>query len=126
MQNLRRIVEAVELPVTVDLESGYGDKASQAAKSVSLAIEAGAVGCNLEDSVPATGAVRDIATQVDRVREARKAAEASNESFFINARCDLLFQTGDSVPHDEELLAKAVERAQAYAKRGLTVSSSRA
>ena len=118
MQNLRRIVEAVELPVTVDLESGYGDKASQVAKSVSLAIEAGAVGCNLEDSVPATGAVRDIATQMERVREARKAAEASNVSFFINARCDLFFQTGDSVPHDEELLAKAIERAQAYAEAG--------
>ena len=55
---------------------------------------------------------------MERVREARKAAEASNVSFFINARCDLFFQTGDSVPHDEELLAKAIERAQAYAEAG--------
>jgi 2-methylisocitrate lyase-like PEP mutase family enzyme len=118
IQNLRRIVEAVSLPVTFDIESGYGDKPEEVAKSIWLAIEAGAAGCNLEDSDPATRAIRDTTTQANRIRGARKAAEGSGIPFFINARCDLFFQGGDSVPHDEALLAKTVERANAYAEAG--------
>ena len=48
LDNLRRIVCATELPVTIDLESGYED----VGQTIALAIETGAVGCNLEDSVP--------------------------------------------------------------------------
>lgn len=117
MQNLRRIVEAVDLPVSVDLESGYGEDPEKVAKSISLAVEAGAVGCNLEDRIPATGAVRDAIAQADRIRSARQAAKAANIPFFINARCDLFFQ-GDSVPHDQALLEKAVERAHVYTEAG--------
>jgi methylisocitrate lyase len=117
IQNLRRIVAAVELPVTFDIESGYGDEANQVARNISLAIEAGAVGCNLEDSIPATGAVRDVAAQVTRIRSARKAADNAGVAFFINARCDLFFQ-GDAIAHDEVLLAKVVDRAHAYAEAG--------
>jgi 2-methylisocitrate lyase-like PEP mutase family enzyme len=118
MQNLDRIVRAVDLPVSVDLESGYGDEPDQVAKSVSLAIEAGAVGCNLEDSVPATQEIRNTGVQANRIRAARKIADSTGIPFFINARCDLFFRTGDSVPHDEDLLAKAVDRADAYAEAG--------
>src|SRR5438132_7671099 len=46
IENLRRIVQATALPVTVDLESGYGDTPEATAETVGLAIEAGAVGCN--------------------------------------------------------------------------------
>ena len=117
IQNLRRIVAAVDLPVTFDLESGYGDEPAKVAKSISLAMNAGAVGCNLEDSVPATGAIRDLTAQAARIRGARDAAEIAGTPFFINARCDLFFQ-GDSVPHDEKLLGKVIERAHAYAEAG--------
>jgi 2-methylisocitrate lyase-like PEP mutase family enzyme len=117
MQNLLRIVGAVDLPVSVDLESGYGEAPKDVAKSVSLAIEAGAVGCNLEDRIPATGAVRDSAAQADRIRSARQAAKGAGIPFFINARCDLFFQ-GNSVPHDQELLAMAAERARLYKEAG--------
>src|SRR5436309_15938743 len=48
IENLRRIVQATALPVTVDLESGYGDTPEATAETVGLAIEAGAVGWNLE------------------------------------------------------------------------------
>jgi hypothetical protein len=50
LDNLRRIVGVTELPVTVDLESGYGDTAEAVGETISLAIHAGAIGCNLEDS----------------------------------------------------------------------------
>lgn len=117
MQNLRRIVAVVDLPVSVDVESGYGAKPQQVGESISLAIASGAVGCNLEDRVPATGAVRDAIAQAERIREARQAANAAGFPFFINARCDLFFQ-GDAVPHDQELLEKVVERAQVYSESG--------
>jgi 2-methylisocitrate lyase-like PEP mutase family enzyme len=117
LENLRRIVLAVDVPVSVDLESGYGEEPERVARCISRAIDAGAVGCNLEDSIPATGALRDTATQVERIRAARKAAELAGVPFFINARCDLFFQ-GDAVPRDQQLLLQTVDRARAYADAG--------
>src|SRR3982074_3610301 len=55
IENLRRIVGATDLPVTIDLESGYGDASEVVGKTIALAIEAGAVGCNLEASLPGNG-----------------------------------------------------------------------
>jgi 2-methylisocitrate lyase-like PEP mutase family enzyme len=49
IDNLRRIVHATDLPVTVDLESGYGDLPEVVAGTIARAIDANAVGCNLED-----------------------------------------------------------------------------
>lgn len=117
IENLKQIVDVTELPVTFDLESGYGEEPDKVGESITLAIETGAVGCNFEDSVPGNGTVRDIATQVARIRGARKASETANVPFFINARCDLFFQ-GPSVVHDEKLLAAVIERAVAYAEAG--------
>src|SRR4051812_27141679 len=88
LDNLRRIVDATDLPVTVDLESGYGDSPELVAETIGLAIEARAVGCNLEDSFPANGKLRETADQAARLRRARQAAEAGNFRFFLNARTD--------------------------------------
>src|SRR5246127_4180481 len=57
--NLRRIAEATDLPVTVDLESGYGDTPNKVGETIALAIKAGAIGCNLEDSFPQNGSLRE-------------------------------------------------------------------
>jgi 2-methylisocitrate lyase-like PEP mutase family enzyme len=113
LSNLTRIVDAVELPVTVDLESGYGATPDEVGKTVGLAREAGAVGCNLEDSDPATGSVRDISICVARLRAARQAA---GPGFFINARCDIFFEP--SAPAHEALVETALERARAYRDAG--------
>src|SRR3546814_253835 len=51
LANLERIVSAVSLPVTVDLEGGYGRAPAEVAETASRAIGAGAIGCNLEDQV---------------------------------------------------------------------------
>src|ERR1700728_3868808 len=93
MDNLRRITEATDLPVTVDLESGYGDTSEKVGETIALAINAGAIGCNLEDSFPENGSLREIAHQVERLRQARKAADRTDVSFFINARTDVFLQT---------------------------------
>jgi 2-methylisocitrate lyase-like PEP mutase family enzyme len=117
IRNLREIVNAVELPVTFDLESGYGEEPEKVGANIGLAIKAGAVGCNFEDSVPGNGSIRDISAQAARIRGARKASTEAHVPFFINARCDLFFQ-GPSVKHDEKLLAATVERAHAYKEAG--------
>ncbi|HEY8051463.1 MAG TPA: isocitrate lyase/phosphoenolpyruvate mutase family protein, partial [Steroidobacteraceae bacterium] len=63
LENLRRIVAATVLPVTVDLESGYGKSAVEVGRTIGRAIEAGAVGCNLEDSFPESGKLRESTEQ---------------------------------------------------------------
>ena len=49
MENLHRIVDATDLPVTVDLESGYGDTPKKVGETIGLALKAGAIGCNLKN-----------------------------------------------------------------------------
>jgi 2-methylisocitrate lyase-like PEP mutase family enzyme len=115
--NLRRIAGATDLPVTVDLESGYGDASEDVGKTIALAIDAGAVGCNLEDSFPANGKLRKIVDQADRVRRARQTADAANIRFFLNARTDVFFQR-PAEQHDNAMVVEAIERARAYAEAG--------
>jgi len=117
IENLRRIVEATDLPVTIDLESGYGDASEIVGETISLAIEAGAIGCNLEDSFPASGKLRKTIDQVDRIRRARQTADAADIRFFINARADVFFQRPPA-QHDDAMVVEAIERAHAYAEAG--------
>ena len=117
IENLRRVVAAVDLPVTVDLESGYGDEPEVVGKTITMAIDAGAVGCNLEDSFPANGRLRQTADQVDRIRNARRVADEARQPFFINARTDVFFQR-PAQEHDNGMVEHAIERARAYAEAG--------
>jgi 2-methylisocitrate lyase-like PEP mutase family enzyme len=117
IDNLRRIVGATDLPVTIDLESGYGDAPEVVGEIIAMAIEAGAVGCNLEDSFPANGKLRAIADQCARIGCARKMTEPGNARFFINARTDVFFQS-PAGKHDFATVSEAIERAHAYAKAG--------
>lgn len=118
LDNLRRIVAAVPaLPVTIDLESGYGDPPGTVAATVAAAITAGAIGCNLEDSFPADGSLRDAAEQAARLAAARRAAEDAGVSFFLNARTDVFFQK-PAAGHDAAMADAAIERARVYADAG--------
>ncbi len=117
IENLRRIVGVTDLPVTVDLESGYGDAPEVVGETIGLAIDAGAVGCNLEDSFPSNGKLRKTMDQVDRIRRTRQTADAADIHFFINARTDVFFQRSPA-QHDDAMVAEAIERARAYAEAG--------
>jgi 2-methylisocitrate lyase-like PEP mutase family enzyme len=75
------------------------------------------VGCNLEDSFPANGKLRETVDQVDRIRRARQAADAANIRFFINARTDIFFQRPPE-QHDDVMVAEAIDRGRAYAEAG--------
>lgn len=97
-----RVAAAVELPVTADLEAGYGD----AAATAQAAVEAGAAGLNLEDGN------EPVDAHVARVRAARKTAEQLGLPLVLNARVDV-FLPGGSGEVDE-----AVARANAYIAAG--------
>jgi len=117
LDNLTRIVAATDLPVTLDLESGYGQSAADVGQTVARAIAAGAIGCNLEDSLPADGRLRDPGEQAKRLAQARKAAEAAGIPFFINARTDVFFQKPPEA-HDRTMVDDALQRARIYAEAG--------
>ena len=117
IDNLRRIVGATDLPVTIDLESGYGETPEVVGETIGFAIDAGAVGCNLEDSFPANGRLRETADQGARIRRARQTADAANNRFFINARTDVFFQRPPE-EHNDSMVVEAIERARAYAEAG--------
>ena len=112
--NLRRIVAATDLPVTIDLEGGYGREPERVAESARQALEAGAVGCNLEDRIVAGEGLYPIEEQCRRLEAVRVAAPA--DRFFINARIDTFLQS-DPAAH-ETLFDEAVERGRAYADAG--------
>ncbi|GAA3255195.1 isocitrate lyase/PEP mutase family protein [Nonomuraea helvata] len=112
----RRIVDSVDLPVTVDVEGGYGPTPAEVAETVRAVVEAGAVGVNLEDSTAVGGPLFEVAEQNARLRAARDAAAAADlPELFINARTDVfLFGIGAADGRLGEVLA----RATAYAEAG--------
>jgi len=106
---VRRIVEAVELPVSMDLEAGYGDAGETARRAIAI----GAAGGNLEDEMmPLAEAVAAVAAVV-------RAGEAEGVPFVLNARTDAFLKAGDR-PRGE-VLAEAIERGRAFLEAGAPV-----
>ena len=106
----RRIVETTELPVSADLEGGYGD----APDTIRRAIGVGVVGANLEDQMKP---LAEAAAQVEAVMAA--AAAEGVPDFVLNARTDAFSKGRDR--DRGEVLADAVERGKAYLDAGAPV-----
>ncbi|RLK53894.1 isocitrate lyase/PEP mutase family protein [Actinokineospora cianjurensis] len=111
-----RIAGAVDVPVTADIEGGYGPAPQDVAETVTAVVAAGAVGINLEDSQAPGGPLFDAQAQAERVAAARAAAtEAGLPELWINIRTDVyLFGIGEP----EGRLADVLARAEAYAAAG--------
>jgi 2-methylisocitrate lyase-like PEP mutase family enzyme len=109
LEHVSRIVAAVGVPVSVDLEAGYGDTADDVGDTVARAVALGSVGANLEDA--GRDGLFGIDEAVDRVAAARSAAPIG--TFVLNARTDTYFAgvTGD-------VFAETVERAVRYFEAG--------
>ena len=111
LENLERILSVTDLPVTIDMEAGYGADPAAVKASVAKAAAAGAVGINIEDKDPATRLMFDTDDAVARIG----AAAASG--LWINARTDLFIVTPKE-QHDAALADAAIERAKSYADAG--------
>lgn len=111
LSNLRRIVGVTDLPVSIDMEAGYGSSPDEVGRSVAAAREAGAVGINMEDRMPGASQLNPIEVQSARI------ATAAATGLFVNARCDA-FRGHKAEDHGAELVAAVLERARAYADAG--------
>ena len=105
---VRRIVAAVDLPVTMDFEAGYGDAGATARR----ALEVGAVGGNLEDQM------RPLDEAVAAVEAVLAAGRDAGVDFVLNARTDAMLRAGDD---RAAALQEAVRRGQAYLDAGAPV-----
>lgn len=113
---LRRVAATVDVPVTADVEAGYGPTPADVAATVRAVIDAGAVGINLEDSQAPGGPLFDVDAQTERIQAAREAAAAGGvPGLVINARTDVhLFQIGPPEGRGDDVRS----RAKAYAAAG--------
>jgi 2-methylisocitrate lyase-like PEP mutase family enzyme len=108
-----RIAKAVPVPVTVDAEAGYGLAPHQL---VARLIEAGAAGCNLEDTDHRAGGLVDAAAQADRLAEVRAAADEAGVPIVLNARIDV-FLPAAGIP-ERERQAEVIRRGRLYRQAG--------
>ena len=114
LEAVRRIASAVAIPVTADLEAGYGPTVSDAVETARGAIAAGAVGMNFEDSTSDDRLV-DVVAQVERIRAIKREADTQGIAFVLNARTDVfLLGVGEPAGRFDE----AVRRANAYREAG--------
>jgi 2-methylisocitrate lyase-like PEP mutase family enzyme len=110
IEEVRRIAAATSLPVTADLEGGYGN----APETIRKAIGAGIVGANIEDQMKP---LAEAAAQVEAVMQAVEAEGVPD--FVLNARTDVFLRAGDR--DKAEVLADAIERGTAFLEAGAPV-----
>jgi len=114
IDNARRIVSSVDLPVTIDFEGAYAIDPDAVERNAALLTKTGAVGCNFEDQVVGTDELYSIEEQARRIAAVRRAV---GSHFFINARTDV-FMKAPMESHDAAMVDHALDRARAYADAG--------
>lgn len=118
LTNAERIVEAVDLPLTVDFEGAYAVEPVLVAVHANAMIETGAIGINFEDQVIGGKGLHPIALQAERIAAIRTVAESASVDFFINARTDMWLGAGRESVDENARFDEAVARAKAYADAG--------
>ena len=116
MQAIARIANAVSVPVTADIESGYADSPKGLGESMRAVINAGAIGVNLEDATGDTSQpLFALEEQIERIRAAREAGDDVNIPVVINARTDVYLE---KVGEPATRFAETVRRLNAYHQAG--------
>ncbi|MCO5053579.1 MAG: isocitrate lyase/phosphoenolpyruvate mutase family protein [Verrucomicrobiae bacterium] len=110
-----RIAATVSVPVTADLEAGYGTTPDAVAETIRQAINLGVAGANLEDGRGPHQPLADLTYQVEVIKAVRAVANAAATPFVINARLDVFLRGNGS---DAERFNEAVRRAHAYCEAG--------
>jgi 2-methylisocitrate lyase-like PEP mutase family enzyme len=113
---VRRIVEALSIPVTADMEAGYGTKPEEIAQTAREVFAAGAVGMNLEDAVDdRPDSLADVSLQKEKIRAVVEASARAGVPLVLNARTDVFLA---SIGAPETRLARTIERLNAYRDAG--------
>jgi 2-methylisocitrate lyase-like PEP mutase family enzyme len=112
LANAKRIVDSVEVPLTVDFEGAYSTDPEEGGANVARLKQTGAVGCNFEDQVVGGEGLHPLELQVKRIAAIRRAV---GDDFYINARTDLFLKTQT---YDDALVDEVIERGKAFADAG--------
>jgi len=111
-----RIARAVQVPVTADMEAGYGTTPEKMAETARALIEAGAVGLNLEDITGDDESSQvELGLQLEKIIAIREASDAAGVPLVINARTDIYLMP---IGPQETRFERTVERFRRYAKAG--------
>ncbi len=113
---LERIARSVDVPVTADIETGYGKSLAELEDTVCHVIDAGIVGINIEDSLSEGGPLRSVVEQCQRISTVRQISSRQNLHLVINARVDCFLSS--SFPDKTKAMDETVARAKAYLEAG--------
>jgi 2-methylisocitrate lyase-like PEP mutase family enzyme len=116
MDILTRIARSVEIPVTADIEKGFGESISELEDTTLQVMDSGVVGINIEDSLEGGTALRPIGEQCERIAAVRDISGSQGVHLVINARVDSFFP--GIFQKKEEQIEDAVLRAKAYSEAG--------
>jgi len=109
LETLRDIARVVRIPITVDLEGGYGDSIAAVGEAVRQVVGAGAVGINIEDGAEAPELL------AAKIAAARAVAEAAGVALYINARADVYLR---GLKPEGERVEETLRRARLYQEAG--------
>jgi 2-methylisocitrate lyase-like PEP mutase family enzyme len=116
LEFVARIARAVSVPVTADMESGYGISPADVAEMARAVVDAGAVGLNLEDVTgDDEGSQVEIGLQTEKIAAVREASAAAGVRLVINARTDVYLMP---IGPEETRFERTVERLRTYRKAG--------
>ncbi len=116
LEAVGRIAGSVDVPVTADMERGFGERPDEVAANMRRVLQAGAVGVNLEDSTIEDGSLQDLEFQCDRIRAVRSMADEEGIPLVINARTDVFISK--FVGDHETQVAETIRRGKAYFDSG--------
>lgn len=116
LEVIKMIVDSVNVPVSADIEAGYGESVEEVVENVRKIILAGAVGINLEDGTGnPDNPILDASLHAQKIAAIKELSQSMNRPLFVNARTDLYWlNIGDS----EYQLHSAIDRAKAYQQAG--------
>ena len=115
LAHVRDLTAAVSVPISADLENGFGDAPEDCAETIKLGAEAGLVGGSIEDySGDADNPIYDLEFAADRVRAAAEAANGLDFPFMLTARAENFL-------HDRQDISDTIARLQAFQEAGAHV-----
>jgi len=116
LRTVSNICRVVAIPVSVDIERGFGANAAEVARNAAAVIDAGGIGVNIEDGIdPATNTLRPAHVAVERIAAIRAVADTRGVPLFINARTDGYFLPA---PEPQRRFDDAAERLARYERAG--------
>jgi len=115
IQVITGIVNAVQVPVSVDIEAGYGNNLNEIIESVKKIIATGIVGINIEDSIDLSSELIDEKEFCERISAIRALSDSLGFHLVINARTDSFYTSSGST---QEKLAESIKRGNKYREAG--------